>query len=560
MEAAPPTGPTEDGLPEVSKDPNQFLRRRTTTANLAAGRPRPLEPGGQPRLLLDPLNDRQVQDVPRPAAELLVGDSLWDEEGLPRLDVLDQHLGAEGLLSQELILELIGRVQEKFLEEPNLIQVQDPVTVVGDIHGQFYDMRTLIEVGGSIHNTQYLFLGDYVDRGSFSVEVVTYLFAVKLAYPKNIIMLRGNHESRQMTNFFNFHEECEFKYDNVVYDAIMEAFDAMPIAALINGQFLALHGGLSPELTNFRQINKLDRVKETPRSGVLCDLLWSDPSDETRAEAYAHNTNRGCAYHFSMNSAFKFLADNKLLSIFRAHEVQKEGFKFHKSNPKTQMPGVITIFSAPNYCDAYGNRGAVMRLDNNTLNLKQYNFIQHPYHLTNFMTVFEWSLPFVAEQVLAVLEAILAHTEADADGSTDDATKVDEALSKATERPRRPSLTQIESLSISLALELNDGLKKSLAEGGEGDDTRKRMQQKVRAVARMVKVCKQVVEKHRTVISLKGVCPGDRLSVEQLLEGQEAVKNETELFELAANLDSQNEMRPDKIEEPGNPGSPTNKN
>jgi len=554
MEAMPATGPTADGLPEVSKDPKQFLRRRNTTGNLAAGRPKPREPGAPPRLLEDPLNDRAVPDVPRPAAELLVGDSLWDAEGKPRLDVLDAHLGAEGLLAQELMLELISRVQEKFLEEPNLVQLQDPVTVVGDIHGQFYDMRSLIEVGGSIDNTQYLFLGDYVDRGSFSVEVVTFLFAAKITYPKTIIMLRGNHESRQMTNFFNFHEECEFKYDNVVYDAIMDAFDAMPIAALVNGQFLTVHGGLSPDLTNFKHINRLDRVKETPRSGVLCDLLWSDPTDEPRAESFVHNTNRGCAYHFSMNSTFKFLSDNKLLSILRAHEVQKEGFKFHKSNPATQMPAAITIFSAPNYCDTYGNRGAVMRLDNNTLNLKQYNFTQHPYHLTNFMTVFEWSLPFVAEQVLAVFGAILAHTDADAEGATassEDTSHVDNAMNKATQRPQRTSMTQGESLAISFALELNDGLKKSLSDGSGGqaqheDEVyRRRMQQKVRAVGRMVKKCKEVVERHRNVISLKGVCPGDRLSITELLEEQEAIKTEVELFDFAANLDSDNEKRPD---------------
>lgn len=548
-------GGSDEGLPpEPPKEGAPPLRRRATTQNLAGTRLRPREPGAPPRLLEDPLKDRPVPDVPRPAAELLVGDALWNEEGLPKLDVLDAHLGAEGLLSQELMLELIARVQEKFLEEPNLIQIQDPVTVVGDIHGQFYDLRTLLEVGGSIHSTQYLFLGDYVDRGSFSVEVVTYLFAVKLTYPKQITMLRGNHESRQMTNFFNFHEECEFKYDNVVYDAIMDAFDAMPIAALINGQFLAVHGGLSPELTNFKHINRLDRVKETPRNGVLCDLLWSDPSDEGKAEAYAHNSNRGCAYHFSMNCAFKFLGDNKLLSIFRAHEVQKEGFKFHKSNPKSHMPGVITIFSAPNYCDTYANRGAVMRLDNNTLNLKQYNFTQHPYHLTNFMSVFEWSLPFVSEQVLAVFEAILAHTEKDADGAkaTDaDTTNVDNARKKAAQPKmlRQGSLTQGETESITFAMELNEGLRKMFPDdkssGGTDEDARKRMQQKVRAVGRMARLCKEVVEKRRNLISLKGVCPGDRLDVTQLLEGQESVVTEHDLFQLATNLDSENERRPE---------------
>lgn len=120
--------------------------------------------------------------------------------------------------------------------------------MVGDIHGQFYDMVKMLEVGGKPESIKYLFLGDYVDRGSFSLEVLLVLYALKLNYSKTIFMLRGNHECRQMTAFFNFRAEILYKYDQELYDLIMESFDSLPISCLVNGKFLALHGGISPSL------------------------------------------------------------------------------------------------------------------------------------------------------------------------------------------------------------------------------------------------------------------------------------------------------------------------
>lgn len=536
---------------EEQQESKTSLRRRPTTVSLATIK-RKCDEGILPRLLPDPLDDRVVKDVPRPAAELLVASAYWDDQGLPRLDVLEQHLSAEGMLEQELMRDVILRAQEKFMEESNLLDVSDPVTVVGDIHGQYYDLRTLVEVGGNVTNTQYLFLGDYVDRGSFSVEVLTYLFSVKLTYPDRIHMLRGNHESRQMTNYFNFREECEFKYDNCIYDTIMDTFDALPIAALINRQYLVLHGGLSPHLQDVSQILACDRLQEPPREGLICDLLWSDPTDADRVDDFTPNRVRGCAWSFSMDYTSKFLSDNKLLCVFRAHEVQQEGFKFHKLNPKTQMPAVITVFSAPNYCDAYGNRGAVLRLENDTLNLKQYNFRQHPYHLTNMMTLFDWSFPFVAEQVLFVLETILAHTDESADGTNntvDTEAKVNLASDRAGRRKKRPSLTTDENRAVCFAMELSDALRKNLPEGWEDEfrpeadeDHRTRMRQKVRIVTRMMMECKKAVEQRRNLMNI-GSAP-DRLDIPQLIEAKEKARDDSELFGAALNLDTDNEKRP----------------
>jgi len=149
--------------------------------------------------------------------------------------------------------------------------------------------------------TKYLFLGDYVDRGNYGVEIILTLFALKIAYPNLIFLLRGNHECRQMTSAHNFREECIYKYDQEIYDMIMDSFDQLPLGAIINGQFLALHGGISPELESALDLNKADRFREPPQLGILCDVLWSDPVDNDtglQPGMWMPNPSRGCSYYF----------------------------------------------------------------------------------------------------------------------------------------------------------------------------------------------------------------------------------------------------------------------
>jgi len=182
-----------------------------------------------------------------------------------------------------------------------LLSLNDPVTVVGDIHGQYYDMMKLLDVGGNPETTKYLFLGDYVDRGSFSVEVTLLLYSLKINYPKTIVMLRGNHECRQMTAFFNFRAEVLYKYDESIYNLFMESFDTLPLSCLVNGKFLALHGGISPELKTMDDLNRIKRFTEPPRTGIYCDILWSDPVEDDKGKCdqrFKSNEVRGCSYYF----------------------------------------------------------------------------------------------------------------------------------------------------------------------------------------------------------------------------------------------------------------------
>jgi len=513
---------------------------------------RPAAAGCKPENLQDPCDDRPVKEVPLPPAQLLMPDMFYNKKGQPDLNLLREHLRLEGVLSQDLLLSIVKKASELFEQEPNLLKLQDPITVVGDIHGQYFDLVKLLEVGGTPGETQYVFLGDYVDRGSFSVEVVALLYAIKIRHPKRVRMLRGNHECRQMTSFFNFREECEYKYDISVYNAFMDSFDTLPLAAIINGKFLAVHGGISPELSNVRAINNINRFQEPPREGLLCDLLWSDPLEPKEGEAqppkrntapFVHNEVRGCSFFFTFEGAARFLQKNSLLSIIRAHEAQLEGYKMHKTNAATGFPSVITIFSAPNYCDVYNNKGAILKFENSTLNILQFNCSPHPYHLPNFMDIFAWSIPFVIEKVTEMLYYILQP----ATGQPDFDSTVLPEMSEGLQQSYRKSLTEDENRAVELAHRLasvvHSGQQK-LSES-ETEEAREKMRKKVRTVARMARLFKTLRQENETVIRLKGVCPGHKLEPGLLLAGKERMQTELERFDHANSIDMVNELRPE---------------
>merc|ERR1719456_172911 len=220
--------------------------------------------------LKDPLGDRYVPSVKPPPAlplarKLLLPNETATSIGAPDWKVLREHLNLEGKLNLEDLLDVTRAVTAMHRAEPNVLKLKDPLVIVGDLHGQYYDLLKMLDVGGLPGQTQYVFLGDYVDRGSFSTEVVMLLYSLKLNFPQQIWLLRGNHECRQMTEFFNFQAECEHKYNMEVYDCMMESFDALPIACIVNGKFLSLHGGISPEMRTLDTLSQFDRFLEPPR-------------------------------------------------------------------------------------------------------------------------------------------------------------------------------------------------------------------------------------------------------------------------------------------------------
>lgn len=283
---------------------------------------------------------------------------------------------------------------------------------MGDIHGQYYDLLTIFEMAGEpTPDNQFLFLGDYVDRGNFGTECMLLLLAYKINDPTCMFLIRGNHECRHITAFFNFKNECLYKYDKKVYDSFMTCFDALPLASVLNSMF-CVHGGISPQIVSVQDINNIDRFVEIPSSGPMCDLLWSDPMDEKDEEEnediFIPNYPRSCSYKFSFRAASVFLKHNNLISIIRAHEAEEPGYKLYNSLPETGFPSVITIFSAPNYCDSYGNSGAFIQFIKSDMNVRQFSWVDHPFYLPFYENAFKWSIPFVGDKVNEIISSVFS--------------------------------------------------------------------------------------------------------------------------------------------------------
>ena len=355
--------------------------------------------------------ERVVTRVELPASFKPKNEEVFMPNGLPNCEFLKHHFIKEGRLQEDQAKRIIKDATDLLACEPNLLKVPAPVTICGDVHGQYYDLMKLFEVGGDPANTAYLFLGDYVDRGSFSLECLIYLYALKLNYPDAFWMLRGNHECRHLTEYFTFKSECLHKYSSDIYEESLKSFNALPLAAIMNKQFFCVHGGLSPELNSLDDIIQTNRFKEPATKGLVCDLLWADPvedyDDANTTQAFFKNSVRGCSYSFTYQACCQFLEKTGLLSIIRAHEAQDAGYRMYKRTKTMGFPSLLTMFSAPNYLDSYNNKAAVLKYENNIMNIRQFNASPHPYWLPHFMDVFTWSLPFVGEKVTDMLVSIL---------------------------------------------------------------------------------------------------------------------------------------------------------
>lgn len=229
------------------------------------------------------------------------------------------------------------------------------VTVCGDTHGQFYDVCNIFESNGypSAKNP-YLFNGDYVDRGSWSVECALTYLLFKIHDPTCIYLTRGNHETKNMNRIYGFEGEVRAKYDEKIFELFLEVFGHLPLAATIAGKVFVTHGGLSTrEDVMLEDIRKIKRGMEPPESGLMSDLLWSDP----QPFAGKSPSKRGVGFSFGPDITEAFLKRNNLSLLVRSHEVKEEGYLVEHGG-KT-----ITVFSAPNYCDTMGNKGAFIHFD-----------------------------------------------------------------------------------------------------------------------------------------------------------------------------------------------------
>ncbi|KAL4952533.1 Metallo-dependent phosphatase-like protein [Aspergillus filifer] len=464
--------------------------------------------------------ERVVKEVQAPALNTPSDDQFWDPEDQtkPNLQFLKQHFYREGRLTEDQALWIIHTGTEVLKAEPNLLEMDAPITVCGDVHGQYYDLMKLFEVGGDPSETRYLFLGDYVDRGYFSIECVLYLWALKIWYPNTLWLLRGNHECRHLTDYFTFKLECKHKYSERIYEACIESFCALPLAAVMNKQFLCIHGGLSPELHTLEDIKSIDRFREPPTHGLMCDILWADPLEdfgqEKTGDYFIHNSVRGCSYFFSYPAACAFLEKNNLLSVIRAHEAQDAGYRMYRKTRTTGFPSVMTIFSAPNYLDVYNNKAAVLKYENNVMNIRQFNCTPHPYWLPNFMDVFTWSLPFVGEKITDMLIAILNTCSKE---ELEDETP--STISPAEPSPPMPMDTESQEFK------------------------RRAIKNKILAIGRLSRVFQVLREESERVTELK-TAAGGRLPAGTLMLGAEGIKQAITNFEDARKVDLQNERLP----------------
>ncbi|XP_071692158.1 serine/threonine-protein phosphatase PP1 isozyme 6-like isoform X1 [Rutidosis leptorrhynchoides] len=202
--------------------------------------------------------------------------------------------------------------------------------------------------------SNYLFLGDYVDRGKQSIETICLLLAYKIKYKDNIFLLRGNHECASINRIYGFYDECRRRLSVRAWKTFGDCFNCLPVAALIDEKILCMHGGLSPDLISLDQIKNIPRPIDVPDQGLVCDLLWADPDKNVKGWGV---NERGVSYVFGADKVSEFLEKHDLDLVCRAHQVVEDGYEFFANRQ------LVTLFSAPNYCNEFNNDGAMMSVD-----------------------------------------------------------------------------------------------------------------------------------------------------------------------------------------------------
>ncbi|RIA82021.1 Metallo-dependent phosphatase-like protein [Glomus cerebriforme] len=280
-------------------------------------------------------------------------------------------------IHRKYAFEIILAVRKIMLETPSLVDITIPqsskLTVCGDVHGQYYDFINIFKINGVPSETNmYLFNGDFVDRGSFSLEVILTLFAYKWLYPKSLYLTRGNHETDDMNKVYGFEGEVKAKYSESMFDLFSETFSTLPLAHLINRKILVVHGGLfSRDDVTLDDIRNIDRFgkKHLEQGSLMCELLWSDP----QIQPGRGPSKRGVGIQFGPDVTENFLKRNNLELLIRSHEVKENGYVIDHNGK------CITVFSAPNYCDTIGNKGAIINITPDLkLEYKTFEAVPHP--------------------------------------------------------------------------------------------------------------------------------------------------------------------------------------
>eukprot|EP00327_Prymnesium_parvum_P038387 CAMPEP_0195615806 /NCGR_PEP_ID=MMETSP0815-20121206/12682_1 /TAXON_ID=97485 /ORGANISM="Prymnesium parvum, Strain Texoma1" /LENGTH=385 /DNA_ID=CAMNT_0040756173 /DNA_START=14 /DNA_END=1171 /DNA_ORIENTATION=- len=276
-------------------------------------------------------------------------------------DIIAKLIGVRGCrpgkqvdLSETEIRDLCTSARDIFMNQPVLLELEAPIKICGDLHGQYFDLLRLFEYGGFPPASNYLFLGDYVDRGKQSLETICLLLAYKIKYPENFFLLRGNHECASINRIYGFYDECKRRYSIKLWKTFTDCFNCLPVSAVVDEKILCMHGGLSPDLRQLSQISRITRPTDVPDQGLLCDLLWSDPDKDVTGWG---DNDRGVSYTFGADVVRKFLDEQDLDLVCRAHQVVEDGYEFFAQRQ------LVTVFSAPNYCGEFDNAGAMMSVD-----------------------------------------------------------------------------------------------------------------------------------------------------------------------------------------------------
>ncbi|XP_062217165.1 serine/threonine-protein phosphatase 5-like [Phragmites australis] len=311
------------------------------------------------------------------------------------LDFIKQMLDdfkRQKCIHKRYAFQMVLQARDLLRSMPTLVDVNVPnrgnFTVCGDVHGQFFDLLNIFELNGlPSEENPYLFNGDFVDRGSFSLEVILTLFAFKCLYPRAMYLARGNHESKSMNKIYGFEGEVKSKLSDIFVELFAEVFCCLPLAHVINNKVFVVHGGLfSVDGVKLSDIRAIDRFREPPEEGLMCEILWSDPQPQLGRGP----SKRGVGLSFGADVTKRFLQENNLKLVVRSHEVKDEGYEIEHDGK------LITVFSAPNYCDQMGNKGAFIRFTAPELkpDIVTFSAVPHPNvkamaYANNFLRLFQ---------------------------------------------------------------------------------------------------------------------------------------------------------------------------